>query len=135
MKLLLLISGNKDMLSNFFGQTPDDFVIEKIDEKDLSRFAFIRTIIKRNRYDDIYFGTLDIKYQRFTFFIHTFILLSHARKGAIIDSLGRMNKFSFVKYFFRLLPLFLIESIASVFVVIYFYIKFPVLRWLTLRNR
>lgn len=130
MKLIININGNIESIKHFL-KVPDSSVSHiKIDEKDLSRFSFIRKIIKKDRYDEIIFASADLRYQRFTFIILTFIFLSKTKKGQIIDNSGNFIKFNLMHYVLADIPMFLFEILISTFVVSYFHIKFSIKRWI-----
>jgi len=134
MDLLLLIIGNKDKIIRAAGLNPDEIEVIKIDEKDISRPRFIIKNIKQKKYINVYFGTIENELQRFQIFIKLWMLLAGAFHGGIIDELGSRNKFNIFKLFFIELPLLFIEAIASFFIIIYFYIKLPILKWKLKRN-
>ena len=128
MKLLLLITGNKDLIIS--ANSLRDIEVIKIDEKQLSNFKYIKTLVNKSDYSSIYFGSLDNNFQRFQYFMKTFILLSRAKKGSIIDELGNTNHYNFFKYLFIETPKFALELIFSAFIAIYFHIKLPVIKWM-----
>jgi hypothetical protein len=131
MHLLLLISGKKDILEGHPDLIAKDFDIIKIDEKDLSRFGFILSKITQKKYEEVWFGMQNLRYHRFVFFIFCFLIFGKIFKGGLLDETGNKIKFSLPRFIFVNIPLFIIESLVSLFVVIYFYLKFPIKRWIS----
>jgi len=122
MNLLLIVSGKKSEIIKV-NNLESDIKIKKIDEKDLSRFSFINSLIKQDKIDKLYFSVYSIDYLRFEFFMKLFLLINNL-PGEIIDQSGRSIKFSKSKFIFKDFPKFLLESFLSVFVVIYYHIIF-----------
>lgn len=129
MKLIFLIDAKKEKLCLAHSIDADDVEVVKIDDKWLAKRKFILGRIKEKKYDNVYFGCIKLDYQRFQFFMKIYFLLSGYFKGAIIDEDGRANKFSIVKLIFFEIPMIIVEVIASIFVIIYSYIKFPIMKW------
>jgi len=129
MKLIFLLDAKKDKLCLAHGINPDDAVVVKIDDKWLAKRKFILGKMKEKKYDNAYFGCIKLDFQRFHFFMKLYFLFSGFFDGAIIDEEGKVNKFSFVTLIFIEIPMIIVEAIASVFVIIYSYIKFPIMKW------
>ncbi|ROL62283.1 hypothetical protein D9V86_01495 [Bacteroidetes/Chlorobi group bacterium ChocPot_Mid] len=129
MKLMFLIDAKKEKLCSAHGMNPDDVEVVKIDDKWLAKRKIILGKMKEKKYENVYFGCIKLDYQRFQFFMKLYFLLSGYIGGAIIDEEGRANKFSFVKFIFKEIPMIIIEAVASVIVIIYSYIKFPIMKW------
>ena len=123
--LLILISGNGLQILDKAGIDDGDTLIRKIDEKDLSRFGLIKSIIKSGDYKRVIFGTQDISFQRFTFFISLFLFLTGKFSGFIADENGMTKKFSMLRFVFLEIPMFIAEIIASGIVALFFHIRFP----------
>lgn len=122
MNLLLIVSGKKSEIIKV-NNLESDIKIKKIDEKDLSRFSFINSLIKQDKIDKLYFSVYSIDYLRFEFFMKLFLLINNL-PGEIIDQSGRRIKFSKFMFLLKDFPKFLLESFLSVFVVIYYHIIF-----------
>ncbi len=122
MNLLLIVSGKKSEIIKV-NNLESDIKIKKIDEKDLSRFSFINSLIKQDKIDKLYFSVYSIDYLRFEFFMKLFLFLNNL-PGEIIDQSGRSIKFSKFKFLLKDFPKFFLESFLSVFVVIYYHIIF-----------
>ncbi|MFH1052717.1 MAG: hypothetical protein V1779_17485 [bacterium] len=129
MKLIFLLDAKKEKLCLAHEIDVDDVEVVKIDDKWLAKRKSILGRFKEKKYDNVYFGCIKLDFQRFQFFMKIYFLLSGFTNGAIIDEEGRANKFSFLKLIFIEIPMILIEAIASVLVIIYSYIKFPVMKW------
>ena len=127
MKLLVLISGNADKIIEKLGLKSSEFKIIKIDEKDLSSKSHIMNILKSDKFEQVIFGVLDLEFLRFNFFINLYLILAGYKEGLIADNLGNFRKMSLSSFIFKEIPLFKIEIVASAFVVLYHYIKFPVI--------
>lgn len=120
--LLLIVSGKKEEIiknNNF----PADIISKKIDEKDLSDFKKINKLIKKEEAEKIYFSVYSIKYLRFLFFMKLFIFLN-GMKGSIIDQSAQEIKFNLFTFIFIDIPKFIFEIIVSVFVVIFYSLRF-----------
>jgi hypothetical protein len=129
MNLLLLINGNKENILKSNVLRLDEFEVVKIDEKDISKPRFIINLINSKKYEAVFFGTIENELQRFQIFIKIWILFSKVKKGGIIDELGHQNIYNIKKLLFMEFPLLFIETISSIFIVIYFYLKLPILKW------
>jgi len=128
MNLLLIISGNAEKILANLNEDINSFDIVKIDEKDLSRKSLIINLLKAKKYNKIIFGTLDIEFQRFSFFISLYLILAGYSKGKLADNFGNSRNYNPIIFFFKELPLFTLEVILSSFVVLYHYIKFPIIK-------
>jgi hypothetical protein len=82
----------------------------------------------------VYFAVKDLEFQRFIVFLKFYILLTTGI-GSIIDENGEEDKYSIGKLFFKEIPMLIYEIIASIFVVIYFYIKMPIIKWTIYKNK
>jgi hypothetical protein len=129
MKLIFLLDAKKEKLCDTHGFNIDDIEVVKIDDKWLAKRKFILNRMKEKKYDNIYFGCIKLDYQRFHFFMKLYFLFSGFTNGAIIDEDGKAKKFSYSKLIFVEIPFIIFEAIASIFVIIYSYIKFPVMKW------
>ena len=128
MNLILLISGNAEKIVDFLDEDFTTFEAIKIDEKHLSNPKYILHTIKAKKYLKIVFGTLDIEFQRFSFFIGLYLLLSGMRSGTLADNSGKKRNYNPFLFIIRDLPLFVVELFLSFFVLIYFYIKYPIIK-------
>jgi hypothetical protein len=129
MNLLILINGKADKLIDNNHLKADVLDIVKIDEKQLSSPKYIIRLINSKNYDKVYFGCILNELQRFQVFMKTWSLLSKTKQCVICDEKGNQNELKLFKYFCVELPSLLLELIASVFVVSYYYIKIPFLKW------
>jgi hypothetical protein len=125
MNLLINLVGNAEQMILANNLDKSNFEIIKIDEKELSKPKFMLNLIKRKKYENVYFGTIDLNFQRFQFFIKLYLFLSFYWKGAIIDEKGDKEIFNLFKFLFISIPLFIFEMIYSAIVVIIF---FPIIR-------
>jgi hypothetical protein len=128
MNLLLLISGNAEKILANLNEDFHTFDIVKIDEKDLSRKSLIINLLKVKKYNKIIFGTLDIEFQRFNFFISIYLILSGYSKGILADNFGNIKKYSLIRFIIIEIPMFTLELFLSSFCILYFYIKFPIIK-------
>lgn len=129
MKLLILINGKKNKILEKNHLKEDEIREFKIDEKEIAKLRMLIRQVRSGQFDEIFFGCQEIELQRFNFFMKMYIFFSKARKGAILDELGNRDNFSSFKFIFIETPLFIIELIASALVIVYFYIKLPLLKW------
>lgn len=100
----------------------------------MSRFGFMLRLIKSGNYRRIVFGTQDLDFQRFFYFIMLMLFIAGKWNGGIADENERYAEFSPVRFLLLCTPKFIVELIASLFVVIYFHIKYPVKLWLMRRK-
>lgn len=122
MNLLLIVSGKKSEIIKI-NNLESDIKIKKIDEKDLSKFSYINSLIKSEKIEKLYFSVYSIDYLRFSFFMNLYLLLNNL-PGEIIDQSGRKLQFSKLRFIFSDLPKFCIESFLSIFIVIYYHLIF-----------
>ena len=128
MELLVLLSGKKEIIIQE-NALSDNIQIVKLDEKQLSQPNAIKTILKSNKYDKVYFGTIDAEFQRFQFFIFLYIIIYNSGNGSIVDQSGNIISNSYSKFFFSRLPMFIIEIFVSIIIAIVYHIKLPYLKW------
>lgn len=135
MRLIFLINGRIDKIikANDLGSVNTDII--KIDEKDLSGMSEIISTINSSRVDHVYFACIENNLQRFHFFMMLYIFLSNAKTGAIIDESGNRKEYSLYRFIFIYLPAFIAEVIASFFVVIFHYIKLPIVKSKLIRKK
>ena len=127
MKLLLLITGKTKKILHSNGFDSTDFNVIKIDDKLLAKPVTIVNFIKSGNYSEVYFGCIENGLQRFQFFMNLYILLTF-KNGGLLDESGNKIRLTFGRFLFKGIPHILIESVASIFVVVYFYIKLPFLK-------
>ncbi len=129
MILLVLISGNPDHLiqKHFLN---NEVKIIKVDEKDFYDFTALIKRFKQSKSNKIFYGCLDIKYQRFTFFMHLFNLLAGLKKGAIVDEKGNSIEIRTLKTIIYHSPMFILELSIGLIVVIRYYISLLFNKWL-----
>lgn len=123
MNLLLLVNGNAEKILKGQGLKYPDFEVVKIYEKQLAKPKEILKHI-RKPYESIYFGCIDIQFQRFPLFMIFYILLSKPKKGGIIDEAGNFVRFSFFKAFLVVPFRLFCETLVSIFIVLYSHINF-----------
>lgn len=123
------MDAKKDKLCLAHGIELDEVEVVKIDDKWLAKRKFILGKMKEKKYDNVYFGCIKLDFQRFQFFMKIYFLLTGYFNGAIIDEDGKNNNFSFLKLILIDSPMIIFEAIASSFVIIYSYIKFPIMKW------
>ncbi|MGQ9819812.1 MAG: hypothetical protein ACUVQ1_07815 [Candidatus Kapaibacteriales bacterium] len=123
MYLLLLVNGNGEKILEAHGFNSSDFEVIKIYEKQLAKPKEILKHI-RKPYKSVYFGCIDIEFQRFPIFMIFYILLSKPKKGGIIDEMGNLVRFSFFRVFL-ITPIHLfLEILVSIIIVLYSYINY-----------
>lgn len=118
MDLLFVVSGKISEIIKA-NNLDNNIKIKKIDEKDLSKFDFITSIIKEEKVKNLLFSVYSLDYLRFPFFMKYFLFKNNLN-GSIIDQFGRRISFNKISFMFRDLPLFLIEILFSTFVLIYY---------------
>lgn len=87
-------------------------------------------LIKSGGCDKVIFGTQDLKFQRFTFFIMLMLLVAGKFSSGIADEQGRFAEFSLIRFLLISTPKFIFELIVSAIVVVWFHIKYLVKLWL-----
>ena len=122
MDLLLVVSGKISEILDA-NKLDSNISIKKIDEKDLSKFSYINTIINKNKIDKLLFSVYSLDYLRFSFFMKLF-LFKNKLNGGIIDQSGRKIMFNKRTFIFKDIPMFLIEAVFSIFVVLYYQLIF-----------
>lgn len=135
MNLLILLNGHKDNLFKAQNLNSEDFEVVKIDEKTLAKPAEVLRIIKSKPFKKIYFGCIELELQRFRAFMLLFIFLSFVNKGGLIDELGNKTDYNLFKFIFVVFPLIIIEAIASIIIVCFYYVKLPILKWHLIRKK
>lgn len=123
MKLLMLINGNAKTIFDVCRLDSSLFQVVKVDEKTLAKPKEILKHI-RKPYDQIFFGCIDINYQRFIPFMILYILFSKAKKGGVIDENGKKIDFSLFTAIFIVPPRLIVEFSASIIIIVYSYICF-----------
>lgn len=121
--LFFLLNGKVDKIFESNHLNKDHVIVEKIDEKELSNFKEIKNRIRREKYDQIYFGTYDLRFQRFTFFMKYFIFTSKSKKGMILDEFGKKINFNSFSFLVFDIPKFIFELLYSTFILIKYSLK------------
>lgn len=129
MNLLILLVGNTQKIIESNKLEANNFEILKLDEKIFAKPRKILKLLKQKKYDNAFFGTIHLDFQRFQTFMKIYFFLSGYTKGAILDEEGRQNKFKLAKFIFSEIPLFKIEIVGSGILVLYYHIKVFLLRW------
>lgn len=118
MKLIFLISGNKNKILGSQNFEEKDCHFVKLDEKELSKIFKLLALIEKYNPKELYFATLENQLQRFQFFVELFIYLSGVEKGGLIDELGDKKLFSTSRFLFKTIPNLIKELILSTYDVI-----------------
>jgi len=129
MNILLLISGRTDIILKNNNLLLEKTEIIKVDDKFFADFKAVLNILKNKKYDAVYYATIDKDLQRFQTFMNFFTFLSGIKKGSIIDEYGKQNKYSTSKLLFKEIPFFAIEILLSLLTLIFYYLKYPLLKW------
>lgn len=129
MELLVNLIGNAQKMIESNNLKSENIKIVKIDEKDLAKPKKIIRLLKSGDYSNVYFGTIDLRFLRFEFFIKLYMLLSFHWNGAIIDEKGNKITFSLIRFLIIDIPKVLIEVIASIWQIIFHHIKVMTLLW------
>jgi hypothetical protein len=130
MRLILVLNGYENNYLQVHGFSKEDTKILKYDEKKLAAPSEIIKMINNNSVSEFYVASRELGLQRFKTFIKLYILLSKAKSGGIIDEYGNKDKYSLSKLIINELPMLFIEILVSVLVVVYSYIKFPLMKWI-----
>jgi hypothetical protein len=129
MNLLILLIGNAEKIIKSNKLDANNFEIIKLDEKLLAKPRKVLRQMKSKKFENVYFGTIHLDFQRFQTFIKIYLFLSGFWRGAILDEESRQNKFTLSKFLFKEIPLFLLEIIWSGILVIIYHIKVFYLKW------
>lgn len=130
MRLILVLNGYENNYLQVHGFSKEDTKILKFDEKKLAAPSEIIKMINNNSVSEFYVASRELGLQRFKTFIKLYILLSKAKSGGIIDEYGNKDKYSLSKLIINELPMLFVEILVSVLVVVYSYIKFPLMKWI-----
>jgi hypothetical protein len=117
-ELLVNLIGNAGEMIKNTNLNNQNIKIVKIDEKDLAKPKKIIKLLKSGDYSNVYFGTIDLRFLRFEFFMKLYMILTLNWKGKIIDEKGNQIKFNILHFIFIDIPKIIIEIIASVFQII-----------------
>jgi len=134
MDLIFILNGKQEDILKVQNFDKNKIKFIKIDDKHLSKPKFLKSKIKQENYNNVFFSSKDMTLQRFHFFMLFYILFYNSGKGALIDDKGLRLEYSSSKLFLKYFPLLVIEGFISIFVVLYFYIKLPVLKWKLMKN-
>ena len=133
-KIIILLSGNYEKVLSNSERQIIDFDVIKIAERDLSNPKKIFSLLKDNKYDEIVIGTIDLSYQRFTFLIFIYMLLTFNLKSSIIDENGNELKFSLLKFFFIEIPKIFLEIILTLITILFYYPIYRYYYWKLKKN-
>jgi len=134
MQLIYLLNGRSERIikANLLNNYALDVI--KIDEKELTNFKKLIAHVKKNNYTQLYFGCIELDLQRFHFFMLLYIFFT-TRSGGIIDESGNRIRFSTSSFFMKYLPMFILEIFVSSVVVLYHYLKLPLMKMKWLKAR
>lgn len=130
MRLILVLNGYEKNYLKTHGFSEEDTKLVKFDEKKLASPKYIINLINEGNYSEFYVASRELGLQRFKTFIKLYIMLSKASKGGVIDEYGDSDMYSAAKLILKDLPLLFLEIVVSAIVVIYSYIKFPLMKWI-----
>ncbi len=133
MKLFLNINSNIKEVAKSNNLDLAEIEEVKISEKQLAKPRKILKLV-RSGYDEILFGCLDIEFQRFIPFMLLYILLSNPKRGRIVDEFGKSIKFNIFRTLFVTIPLLALETLLSIFIVMFSYIYYFVWRKIIIRR-
>jgi len=128
-ELLVNLIGNAGEMIKNTNLNNQNIKIIKIDEKDLAKPKKIIKLLKSGDYSNVYFGTIDLRFLRFEFFMKLYMLLSFHWNGAIIDEKGNKINFSLIKFLLIDIPKIIVEVIASVWQIIFHHLKVFIILW------
>ncbi len=134
MDLVIFLNGKQEDILKVQKFHRDEIKFIKIDDKHLSKAGYIKSLIKKDNYKNVFFSSKDMDLQRFHFFMMVYIWLFNSGHGSLIDEKGHRINFSLLRLVFYYSPLLLLEAVASVFVVLYFYIRLPIIKWKLTKN-
>jgi len=126
--LVILLCGNINNIMSAHKLSSENIIFIKEDEKILSRFAQLKSIIKSQDFNSLYFATIDLSYQRFIIFMKLYILILNFGKGSIIDEAGNADRFNIFKLILIEIPKLLIEIVYTIFQIVYWQVKFSIIR-------
>jgi hypothetical protein len=129
MNLLILLIGNAQKIIESNKLDASKIEIVKLDEKVLANPRKVIRQIKLKNYENVYFGTIALNFQRFQTFIKIYLFLTKFWKGTIVDEDGRQNKFTIRRFLFIEVPLFILEIIWSGILIIFYHLKVLFLKW------
>lgn len=126
--LILNINANENKILSYL-ESPDRKITNiKIFEKMLAQRKQILKYLKSDNYDEIYFASKDIQWQRFLMVIGLYFFFNGTKRKAIIDDKAVVRDFSRISFIFKDIPFFLIELLASFFLIIVYYIRIPLIK-------
>jgi hypothetical protein len=128
-ELLVNLIGNAGEMIKNTNLNNQNIKIIKIDEKDLAKPKKIIKLLKSGDYSNVYFGTIDLRFLRFEFFMKLYMILTLNWKGKIIDEKGNQIKFNILHFIFIDIPKIIIEIIASVWYIIFHHFKVLIILW------
>lgn len=127
--LVLIVSGKQDKIRECFFKNEEDVNFIKASEKIVAEPKKILAYIKEKKYNEFYFATDNVKYQKFKFAMQFYSLLSNTDKSGILDEFGNYLKFKYFNFFFMDCPKFLVSILLSIYYIVKIYIKLPILSY------
>jgi hypothetical protein len=126
---VLLLSSDRASIENAIRRELQisNVVILPLDEKTIARFRFMISLLRAEHSDAVCFACKDLSNQRYQFVLMSYLLIGRGRSKFIVDESGQMLKFSAVRYFAVLLPVFALELCASILVLGRAFIRLPFL--------
>ena len=134
--LLIHFSGDRRMMEEHLVQSHPGSIVEAVsqDEKSIARFDRMFTTVRKDRYDAICFGCKDLSMQRYQFFLKSYLLVATSRRRLMIDENGTVQMFSALEFFFIDVPRFVVELVASSWVVSTMFVRLFMLQLLKPRT-
>ncbi|MGQ9806205.1 MAG: hypothetical protein ACUVRP_09030 [Chlorobiales bacterium] len=118
--LLLILSGNAASILQAHGFSSSETDVVKIDEKIFASPRALLAFARAKPYCAIYFGCDRLWVHRFPFIQKGFIAVT-TRRGGIVDEVGTASPFNSLRFLFVETPMFFIEVLVSLLVVIWFH--------------
>ncbi|MFQ3597209.1 MAG: hypothetical protein SNJ55_02340 [Chloroherpetonaceae bacterium] len=120
LNLLLLLSGNGTKILQAHGLSPSETDVIKIDEKVFASPRAVWHLIRTKPYRALYFGCDRLWAHRFAFVQKLFIAIT-TRRGGIVDEIGAKSSYTALQFLLVEMPLFLLELLVSLLVVVWFH--------------
>jgi hypothetical protein len=88
------------------------------DEKAITRFRYVRSLMRERKTDLLVFATKALALQRFQVVFAFYLLLGHSRRRLIMDEEGHLLSVTWPRFIGFVLPRFLFEALASAVILL-----------------
>jgi hypothetical protein len=135
---ILLLSGNADIIQRHVRTmtNADELRVIPVEEKSIVSVRTVSGLLRQERGPEaICFACKDLELQRYQFVLKLYLLTAPARQRFLLDESGGTRRVALAGYLLKDVPMFLLEILASLVVLLRSFLKLVFLHQATRGRR